>query len=86
MNKQIYKNLIAEELLKIKKENRYRVFNEIKKDDSYPLAKKIYQNTSAWNNCNRCKKREFFRKNRYFWNSHFKKNYIFQNKKKRITF
>ena len=31
MNKQLYKNLLANELTKIKKENRYRIFNEIKK-------------------------------------------------------
>ena len=44
MNKQLYKNLLANELTKIKKENRYRIFNEIKKDDSFPLAKKAYNN------------------------------------------
>ena len=44
MNKQLYKNLLANELTKIKKENRYRIFNEIKKDDSFPLAKKAYKN------------------------------------------
>ena len=44
MNKQLYKNLLANELTKIKKEKRYRVFNEIKKNDSYPLAKKVYKN------------------------------------------
>ena len=27
MNKQLYKNLLANELKKIKKENRYRIFN-----------------------------------------------------------
>ena len=35
MNKQLYKNLFANELNKIKKENRYRIFNEIKKDIEY---------------------------------------------------
>ena len=30
--------------MKIKKENRYRIFNEIQKNDSYPLAKKVYKN------------------------------------------
>ena len=44
MNKQLYKNLFANELVKIKKENRYRIFNELQKNDSYPLAKKIYKN------------------------------------------
>ena len=44
MNKQLYKNLLASELTKIKKENRYRIFNEIKKDDSFPFAKKAYKN------------------------------------------
>ena len=44
MNKQLYKNLLANELTKIKKENRYRIFNEIKKDFSFPLAKKAYKN------------------------------------------
>ncbi len=44
MNKQLYKNLLANELNKIKKENRYRIFNEIKKDDSFPLAKKACKN------------------------------------------
>ena len=44
MNKHLYKNLLANELTKIKKENRYRIFNEIKKDDSFPLAKKAYKN------------------------------------------
>ena len=44
MNNQLYKNLLANELTKIKKENRYRIFNEIKKDDSFPLAKKAYKN------------------------------------------
>ena len=44
MNKQIYKNLLINELTKIKKENRYRIFNEIKKDDSFPMAKKSYKN------------------------------------------
>ena len=45
MNKQLYKNLFANELTKIKKENRYRIFNEIKKGDSFPLAKKAYKFT-----------------------------------------
>ncbi len=44
MNKQIYKNLFNNELSNIKKENRYRVFNELQKNDSYPFAKKIYKN------------------------------------------
>ena len=44
MNTQLYKNLLANELTKIKKENRYRIFNEIKKDTSFPLAKKAYKN------------------------------------------
>ena len=44
MNKQLYKNLLANELKKIKKENRYRIFNEIKKDDCFPIAKKGYKN------------------------------------------
>ena len=44
MNKQLYKNLLTNELTKIKKENRYRIFNEIKKDDCFPLAKKAYKN------------------------------------------
>ncbi len=44
MNKQLYKNLLSNELTKIKKENRYRIFNEIKKDNTVPLAKKAYKN------------------------------------------
>ena len=44
MIKHLYKNLFANELIKIKKENRYRIFNELQKDDSYPLAKKVYKN------------------------------------------
>ena len=44
MTKQLYNNLLTSELTKIKKENRYRIFNEIKKDDSFPLAKKAYKN------------------------------------------
>ena len=44
MNKQLYKNLLTDELTKIKKENRYRIFNEIQKNNSYPIAKKAYKN------------------------------------------
>ena len=44
MNEYLYKNLIANELTKIKKEKRNRVFNEIKKDFSFPLAKKVIKN------------------------------------------
>ena len=47
MNKHLYKNLIANELTKIKKENRYRIFNEIKKDDYFPLAKKAFSDISS---------------------------------------
>ena len=39
MNKQLYKNLLNNELTKIKKENRYRIFNEIKKDNSFFVIK-----------------------------------------------
>mgnify|MGYP001266690683 FL=1 len=41
MNKEIYKNLFNNEIKKIKNENRYRIFNEIKKNDSYPIATNI---------------------------------------------
>ena len=41
MNKEIYKNLFNNEIKKIKKENRYRIFKEIKKNDSYPIATSI---------------------------------------------
>ena len=44
MNKQIYKNLLTNELTKIKKEHRYRFFNEIQKINSYPFAKKVDKN------------------------------------------
>ena len=46
MNKQLYKNLLTKELTKIKKENRYRVFNEIQKNDFYPFGKNICKNKS----------------------------------------
>ena len=44
MNKQLYKNLFANELTKIKKENRYRIFNEIKIDGCFATAKRTYKN------------------------------------------
>ena len=44
MNKQLYINLLTNELTKIKEENRYRIFNEINKDDSNPQSKNLYEN------------------------------------------
>lgn len=44
MEKDIYKKMFYSELSKIKKENRYRIFNELKKEGNYPFAKKICSN------------------------------------------